>query len=115
LVKDAFQTQHVIGLYVLKGFNDSHVESSIYSHKGRFIHDYHFGGYAKKNEQLIDFMNCLYVKYDLPSDFVYTAKLFYGAFDLISKDYFQGGDRLLVIHSGGLQGNRSLPPGTLLF
>jgi 1-aminocyclopropane-1-carboxylate deaminase len=39
----------------------------------------------------------------------------YGINDLIHKDYFTGNTRILAIHSGGLQGNRSLPPGTLNF
>jgi D-cysteine desulfhydrase len=60
-------------------------------------------------------MNELYQRHQLPTDFVYTAKLLFGLFDLASKSYFEGGSRLLVIHSGGLQGNRSLSPGTLTF
>ena len=33
----------------------------------------------------------------------------------IYKNYFKKGSKILVIHSGGLQGNRSLPFGTLLY
>ena len=79
------------------------------------FHDYHFGGYAKYDQELIQFMNELYRQSSIPSDFVYTGKLFYGIHDLISKDYFPSGSRLLVIHSGGLQGNASLNKGTLIF
>lgn len=78
-------------------------------------YDYHFGGYAKKTPALLDFMNALYHEQALPTDFVYTGKLLYAVTDQITKDYFPPGSRLMVIHSGGLQGNRSLPPGTLLF
>jgi len=79
------------------------------------LYDYHFGGYARKNGLLLDFMNSLYRKHRLPTDFVYTAKLMYGINDLINKHFFPTGSRLLVIHSGGLQGNRSLAPGILDF
>ncbi len=79
------------------------------------VYDYHFGGYARKNSILIAFMNQLFVAHGLPTDFVYTGKLLYGINDLIYKDYFPRNSQLLVIHSGGLQGNRSLAPGTLLF
>ena len=41
------------------------------------IHDDHFGGYAKYNNSLIGFMNEFYRKSGIPTDFVYTAKLFH--------------------------------------
>lgn len=81
----------------------------------QLIYDYHFGGYAKKNAALIASMNRLYEQYQLPTDLVYTGKLFYGLSDLVEKNYFPANSRLLVIHSGGLQGNRSLAPGILRF
>jgi len=76
---------------------------------------YHFGGYARHTPALLDFMNSWYHSTGIPSDIVYTGKLFYAALDMIRKDLFPPGSRLLLIHSGGLQGNRSLPPGTLHF
>ena len=85
------------------------------SRKFQMIHDYHFGGYAKYNAELISFMNDLYKNTGIPTDFVYTGKLFYGIFDLIKNDFFPAGSSLLVVHSGGLQGNRSLQRGSLIF
>lgn len=79
------------------------------------VFDYHFGGYAKHSPELLSFMNTLYMRHQLPSDFVYTAKMFYAVFDLAHRDYFPSGSRILAIHSGGLQGNRSLAPGLLCF
>ncbi len=79
------------------------------------IHDYHFGGYAKYKPGLIQFMNEFYRLTSIPSDFVYTGKLFYAIYDLIATGYFPPGSRLLLIHSGGLQGNASLGKGTLIF
>jgi len=76
-------------------------------------YDYHFGGYAKKTPELISFMNTLFYDHRIPTDFVYTGKMFYGIMDLIRSDYFKKGDRLLAVHTGGLQGNRSLIAGTL--
>ncbi len=81
----------------------------------RIIHDYHFGGYAKKSQALLDFINRFYRLSNIPLDFVYTGKVMYGIFDLISKNYFSPGAAILMIHTGGLQGNRSLPPGILEF
>src|SRR5687767_1128341 len=79
------------------------------------FYDYHFGGYARKTDELIRFMNTIYQQHDLPTDFVYTGKLLFGMMHLVKTDYFQPGSRILVVHSGGLQGNRSLPVGTLTF
>lgn len=81
----------------------------------QMIHEYSFGGYARHTPELLQFMNEFYEGTSIPSDFVYTGKLFYAVSDLIKKSFFPAGSRLLVIHSGGLQGNRSLPKGTLIF
>ncbi|HEY1115531.1 MAG TPA: 1-aminocyclopropane-1-carboxylate deaminase, partial [Chitinophagaceae bacterium] len=79
------------------------------------FHHYHFGGYAKCPPELIHFMNRWFEQTGIPSDFVYTGKLFHAVDDLVGKGYFPPGSRLLVIHSGGLQGNASLPKGPLIF
>jgi len=77
--------------------------------------DYHFGGYAKKKPELISFMNELYQKHTLPTDFVYTAKMMFGVIDCIRNDIFTRGSNIVCIHTGGLQGNLSLQPATLVF
>ena len=74
--------------------------------------DYHFGGYAKTTNALFQFMNELYQTTGIPTDFVYTAKTFYGLFDLIEKGHFSKDAKVLIIHSGGLQGNRSVQTGS---
>jgi 1-aminocyclopropane-1-carboxylate deaminase len=81
----------------------------------QILHDYHFGGYAKKTPELISFMNNWFEQTSLPSDFVYTGKLFFAVNELQAGNFFAKGERILVIHSGGLQGNNSLPKGTLIF
>ena len=77
--------------------------------------DYHFGGYAKHTKELISFMNSFYTETQIPTDFVYTAKMMYAVFDKINSGYFADGSNILCIHTGGLQGNKSLPQGTLIF
>lgn len=81
----------------------------------QLLHDYHFDGYAKYQPALLEFMNNFYRQTGIPSDFVYTGKLFYAVNDLIQKDIFPIDSKLLIIHSGGLQGNASLRKGTLIF
>ncbi len=77
--------------------------------------DFHFGGYAKHTGELIDFMNSFYAETKIPTDFIYTAKMMYGIYNKIKTGYFKPGSNILCIHTGGLQGNKSLPPGTLIF
>lgn len=69
--------------------------------------DYHFGGFAKWHAALQDFMHRSVAETALPLDRVYTAKLFFGMRDLISGGYFAPGSRIIVIHTGGLQGNEN--------
>ena len=67
--------------------------------------DYHFGGYAKVNDELILFSQQFIQEHDVPLDYVYTAKMFYGVMDLLKQGFFCKGDSLLLVHTGGLQGN----------
>jgi len=67
--------------------------------------DYHFGGYAKVNDELLRFSQQFKEAHDIPLDYVYTAKMFYGVMNLLQQGYFPQGDRLLLVHTGGLQGN----------
>ena len=119
LIKNSLPSNRVIAISVLKDNLD--IEKSIELLTGddtkgfQFIHDYHFGGYAKQKPALIDFMNEFFRQTSIPSDFVYTGKLFFAVNDLIGKNFFAPGNRLLIIHSGGLQGNVSLSKGTLIF
>ncbi len=78
-------------------------------------YDYHFGGFGKADPKLIIYMSKLFEETGIPSDFIYTAKLFFAIQDLAFKNFFPPESRIMVIHSGGLQGNRSLPVKTLSF
>lgn len=79
------------------------------------IHGYDFGGYAKHPAALLSFMREMWANDHLPTDIVYTAKLCYAARALMNQAFFPNHSKLLLIHSGGLQGNRSLPAESLPF
>ncbi len=70
--------------------------------------DYHFGGYAKTTEPLINFIHEFETKHGIPLEQVYTGKLMFALFDLIGKGEFEHGTTLLALHSGGLQGRADL-------
>lgn len=120
LIESSHTSQSVIGISSMKNNFSLQQETEKFlseENKQRFrlLHDYHFGGYAKYTSELIDFMNEWCRQTNIPSDFVYTGKLFFAVNDLLQKNYFPASSKLLVIHSGGLQGNQSLPNGTLIF
>jgi 1-aminocyclopropane-1-carboxylate deaminase/D-cysteine desulfhydrase-like pyridoxal-dependent ACC family enzyme len=102
--------QNILGIVVLKGWK---VENET-NNMALFL-NYHFGGYAKYDQVLIDFMNEFFKLTNIPTDFVYTGKLAFALFDLLKKDHFPPGSKILMIHSGGLQGNNSLQKGSLIF
>ena len=119
LINAAQPQQQIIGISVLKANfpAEKSVRTFVTAASTNFqiLHDFHFGGYAKHTPQLLQFMNDWHAQTGIPTDFVYTAKTFYAAGQLIENDFFPPGSSLLLIHSGGLQGNRSLPAGALRF
>lgn len=113
--------QEIIGIPVLKEMEDFLLQNNKYFKDQKKIEyckiftNYHFGGYAKKDSILLNFMNHLYNEQNIPTDFVYTGKLTYAFFDLFKKRYFPKDSSVLLIHSGGLQGNLSLKKNELNF
>jgi 1-aminocyclopropane-1-carboxylate deaminase len=67
--------------------------------------DYHFGGFGKSNSELFAFINFANKELQLPLDKVYTAKMLHGILDKIAVNYFEPSSSILMIHTGGLQGN----------
>lgn len=67
---------------------------------------YHFGGYAKINAALVQFMHEFQSQFDITLDAVYTGKMLYGLFELIKSRSFKPGTKIIAVHSGGLQGNK---------
>jgi 1-aminocyclopropane-1-carboxylate deaminase len=47
-------------------------------------------------------------QHHLPLDQVYTGKALFGLLDLIGRNTFTSGERILFVHTGGLQGRGSL-------
>ena len=92
------------GEWMEKEISNSLNIKSLDKKRVNFFYDYHFGGYAKFDAELINFINKFKSTFEIQLDPIYTGKLFYGVFDLIKKDYFQSGSKILILHSGGLQG-----------
>ncbi|MCG2610616.1 pyridoxal-phosphate dependent enzyme [Flavobacterium sp. SM15] len=109
IINSLHPNQKAIGFAVLKGDFLSQ-DICRFAKNGRWFlnNDYHFGGYAKINEELVRFLNDFHKQTGIPLDPVYTGKMFFGILDLIKKDYFKKGSKILAIHTGGLQGIRGM-------
>lgn len=100
--------QKAIGFPALKGdFLTEDIQKYAENSQWNLVTDYHFGGYAKLNDELKQFMKQFFKKYLISLDPVYTSKTFFGVIDLISKGYFKPDSKILIIHTGGLQGLQS--------
>lgn len=100
--------QQAIGFPALKGdFLQEDIKKYAKNKQWKLVTDYHFGGYAKINDELKQFMKQFFKKYLISLDPVYTSKTFFGVIDLISKGYFKPDSKILIIHTGGLQGLQS--------
>ena len=65
---------------------------------------YHFGGYGKADEKLIEFIKQFVAETGILIEPVYTGKMLYAIYDLAQKDHFKPGTKILAIHSGGIWG-----------
>jgi 1-aminocyclopropane-1-carboxylate deaminase len=68
----------------------------------QILHEYHFGGYSKKNETLVNFIQKFYMQTNIKLDYVYTGKMMFAIFDLLKKDYFKPNSRIITLHTGGI-------------
>lgn len=105
IINSAAENQQVLGFPALKGGGLSG-EICKFAKQGnwKLVEDYHFGGYGKINGELVAFMNSFFSETGIPLDPVYTGKMVFGVIDLVSKGFFPAGSRILMIHTGGLQG-----------
>ncbi len=117
----AKKDQMVVGVSVLKGEDELTNEVNKYNNQYTFnpiktyidgpinqsciLTHYHFGGYAKHTPDLLDFKKVFEKEYAIPLDYVYTSKLFYAVFDLLKNNLLPADKKILIIHSGGQQGN----------
>lgn len=106
IINSSKSHQKVLGFPALKG-DFLAKEVSKYSkekHNWELINDYHFGGYAKYNDELIHFINRFKKETKIPLDPIYTGKMMFGIVDMIVNNKFSTGSKILMIHTGGLQG-----------
>ena len=106
-------TRKITGVSVLKdgAFLAADIRKFIYDYSGEtfgnwsLLTRYDHGGYAKTSPALFSFIEEMKNSYSLPLDHVYTGKLMWAIFREIESGSFQRGERILMLHTGGLQGS----------
>lgn len=107
------ENQKAIGFQVLKG--EKYIQAEVQKWLNHFDaenknweinEDFHFGGYAKLKPELLNFMLQFEKENAIPLDYIYTGKMMFGIMELIKAGKFKKGDKIIAIHTGGLQGNK---------
>ncbi len=105
IINSILPHQKVLGFPALKGdFLKEEIRKFAQNENWELIADYHFGGYGKVSQELIAFINQFYLENKIPLDPIYTGKMVFGVMDLIAKNYFPENSKILIIHTGGIQG-----------
>jgi 1-aminocyclopropane-1-carboxylate deaminase len=108
--------KNILGFAILKGagFLYKNVKNLLTDYSGKNFSnwsinlDYHFGGYAKIDRQLVLFLKQFEEINGIPLDPVYTSKMMFGIYDLVRKKFFKEGTSIVALHTGGLQGTEGM-------
>lgn len=118
LAENAFKTQ-VLGVAVLRG--EGYLEQTVSDllaqsgcefdramHNWRILHDqaFHCGGYAKVSGALTEFQRSFFCEHNIALDKVYNAKSFFALKQLLSQNKLSKFHNIMILHTGGLQGER---------
>lgn len=110
LINSAALQQEIRGYVVLKGaaYLEQEIQSLLASAPlphWQLLHQHHGGGYAKVTPALTEFIRQFYEETQIPLDIVYTGKLLMGFRQDVLDGVYPAGSNVLLIHTGGLQGN----------
>ena len=72
----------------------------------RLDHRFHGGAYARLPSHMAEYMQQFEQQYGVLLDPVYTAKASYALQYMVDNREFDEGSKVLLIHTGGLQGRR---------
>jgi 1-aminocyclopropane-1-carboxylate deaminase len=109
IINSSNNSQKILGFPALKGnFLKNDITKFANKSNWELINDYHFGGYAKINRELISFINKFKSLYQIPLDPVYTGKMMFGIMNMMETGSIPRNSKVLAIHTGGLQGNRGM-------
>lgn len=120
VLANKYEYMRILGIPVVNDFDDIQLRirnllQQAFHNEGEYnnainkltlLDGYHLGGYAKINQELIDFMKLFYQLNEVMLEPVYTAKMMLAITQLAQKDVFKPEQKIILLHSGGLQGLR---------
>ena len=107
IVNSSKKTQKVIGINCINDTKEINKNISQKTNKNNWeiINEFNFGGFAKFDNILTEYLKKFKLNYKITLDLNYTTKMFFGFEKLIERRYFQRKSKVLLIHTGGIYGN----------
>ena len=107
IVNSSNRSQKVIGINCIndtKGINKN-ISQKTNKNNWEIINEFNFGGFAKFDNLLTEYLKKFKLNYKITLDLNYTTKMFFGFEKLIERRYFHRKSKVLLIHTGGTYGN----------
>ena len=107
IVNSSNRSQKVIGINCINDTKDINKNISQKTNKNNWeiINEFNFGGFAKFDNLLTEYLKKFKLNYKITLDLNYTTKMFFGFEKLIERRYFHRKSKVLLIHTGGIYGN----------
>lgn len=104
LIEASTVQQKILGFSALKGtFLTDEVAQLTQKNNWEITDEFCFGGYAKTTPELMQFIQRIEQQHDIVLEQIYTAKMLYGIEQMILQAKITPNQRVLIIHTGGLQ------------
>ncbi len=106
LSKYANEKQKIQGVATLKnaGYLEEDIGKLTPKKNWQLLTEYHGGGYAKNNPQILDIQTWFEQNFNVLLDPIYTNKMVFGFMEELRKDNIAENAKVILYHSGGLQG-----------
>ncbi|GLX84207.1 1-aminocyclopropane-1-carboxylate deaminase [Thalassotalea loyana] len=111
LIKSDKNKHNIVGISVLKGaqYLEDEVKKLIQDDTNQttnweILHDFHLGGYAKFSTRDIQHLAQLNKQLGVMFEPIYSGKMLLAFISLVEQGYFSSGERVVLLHTGGLQG-----------
>jgi 1-aminocyclopropane-1-carboxylate deaminase len=115
LITGATAKQHILGIAVLKNaeylcetIRQLLPEDCKHKKQWQLLTDFHRGGYAKFNKPDIERITSFIKQSNIPFEPIYSGKMLLALFDLLAQNKFPANSRIVLLHTGGLQGLQGL-------
>ena len=107
IVNSSKKTQKVIGVNCVNEtiYINKKISQKTNKNNWEIINEFNFGGFAKFDNLLTEYLKKFKLNYKITLDLNYTAKMFFGFEKLIERRYFHRKSKVLLIHTGGTYGN----------